>query len=102
MSEVHASLGRSHGDLARQAEKDPLGHQTLQRALAESEIALADALEDIYSAGAETPAAVAEELTRRGVRAPHSLKTEWTAELLGTELTRINASLDAAYNNAAH
>jgi hypothetical protein len=43
---------------------------------------------------------VAEELSRRGVRAPISGGLEWNQDLLEAELTKLNAEFDTAYQRS--
>ncbi|WP_346913780.1 recombinase-like helix-turn-helix domain-containing protein [uncultured Roseibium sp.] len=74
-----------------------LAHQSRGRELTEVEEKLAEALMEIYGAGAADYAAVATALTDRKVVAPISGKTDWTEALLSEELTAINAEFDSAY-----
>ncbi|SMH38294.1 recombinase-like helix-turn-helix domain-containing protein [Maritimibacter sp. HL-12] len=74
-----------------------LAHQCRGRDLTEAEKALASALMDIYGSGTHSFDAVAEALTERGIVAPLSGTSDWTAEKLDAELAGINAALDAAY-----
>ncbi|MGE0627608.1 MAG: recombinase-like helix-turn-helix domain-containing protein [Hyphomicrobiaceae bacterium] len=74
-----------------------LKHQSLSRPITEDETRFARALEAIYIAGVTDFAEVARRLTAEGVVAPISRATEWTPELLQSELATINASLDEAY-----
>jgi len=75
-----------------------LAHQSLGRPLAETELALADALMGIYAQGETDPTAVAAALCERGVVAPSSGKCQWTAQSLEAELQALNKELDAAYS----
>lgn len=74
-----------------------LAHQSLGRPLSEAEGALADALLAIYTEGFTTPEAVAKKLTANQVAVPSSGGVVWTAELLHSELKRLNQDLDEAY-----
>jgi hypothetical protein len=75
----------------------PLAHQTLGRALSEEEWALAGELERIFATGEHDFDAVAAALDKSGVRRPSGEPGGWSAAVLQAELSRINASLDAAY-----
>lgn len=74
-----------------------LAHQCRGRDLSPAEEALADALMEIYTAGALGVEAVAAALAQKGVRSPSSGSTDWTAETLSQELAALNANLDRAY-----
>jgi recombinase-like protein len=74
-----------------------LRHQSLGRPLTADEIALAQALEKVFRAGAKDFEDVARALGRDGVKLPSGASGPWTAAVLEQELVRINASLDAAY-----
>jgi hypothetical protein len=74
-----------------------LPHQSRGRDLTAAEDALAGALMEIYAAGATGPEAVAKGLTERGVVAPGSGSSDWTAESVAEELVALNADLDRAY-----
>ena len=74
-----------------------LTNQSLARPLTEAEMALAAALESIYSGGMHDFAAVAAELQRTRIARPSGSHDAWTAENLKTELAALNASLDACY-----
>jgi hypothetical protein len=74
-----------------------LKHQSLGRALAPEERALADALEAIFRSGTADFEEVARALERDHVKRPSGSQEAWTAAALEQELARINASLDAAY-----
>lgn len=74
-----------------------LAHQSLGRPLQGAERDLARALMEIYAAGATGPEAVAAALTERGVAAPSSGATRWSAESLAAELATLNEDLDQAY-----
>lgn len=76
-----------------------LPHQSLGRVLTDAEEALADALMEIYAAGASGPDAVAAGLAERGVVSPTSGRSDWTAESVTRELATLNADLDAAYQD---
>jgi len=82
---------------ARDTTRPALAHQCRGRELEPREAALAAALMDIYGAGTHDFDAVAAELAARGVEAPRSGRTDWTAGLLNEELAATNAQLDAAY-----
>jgi recombinase-like protein len=75
--------------------------QSLGRDLTPEEIALAQALEEIFATGQHAPAEVAVELQKRGVVPPSGAQTAWSVLLLEEELHRINSSLDAAYRGPA-
>src|SRR5438128_7853073 len=74
-----------------------LMHQSLGRALTPQERALADALEEIFSAGEQDFEEVARALERKGIKRPSGSKGAWSAAVLEQELAAINASLDEAY-----
>jgi len=74
-----------------------LMHQSLGRPLTSDERVLADALEAAFRAGAKDFEAVAQALTRDGIKRPSGTSGPWTAAVLEQELATINASLDAAY-----
>jgi hypothetical protein len=74
-----------------------LGRQSLRRALAPAEIALAQALEAIFATGQHEFSAVVDYLERQQVPRPSGISDPWTVEVLEAELRRINASLDEAY-----
>jgi Recombinase-like helix-turn-helix domain len=74
-----------------------LMHQSLGRPLTPEERALADALEAVFSGGAQDFEEVARALERNGVKRPSGAAGPWTAAVLEQELAAINASLDAAY-----
>lgn len=82
---------------ARDTSRPALAHQSRGRALSEVETALATALMEIMGERVHDFAAVAAELARRGVVAPLSGRRDWDLALLTTELTALNADLDAAY-----
>ena len=82
---------------ARDTSRPALAHQCRGRELQPSEAALADALMEIYGAGAKDFEAVAAELAARRIEAPRSGRTDWTVALLHEELAATNAELDAAY-----
>lgn len=75
-----------------------LPHQSLGRALLPQEEALADALMEIYAAGAIGRNAIAAALTLRGVVSPISGTSDWTADSLAEALAALNSDLDNAYN----
>jgi hypothetical protein len=74
-----------------------LKHQSRARSLTDAELALANALEALYSAGVSEFDEVARSLTARGVTAPQSGRQTWDVATLEAELAAINASLDEAY-----
>lgn len=80
-----------------EAGRPELAHQSLGRPLSDAEDALAGALMEIYAGGAAGAAEVAAALTERGIAAPSSGRTEWTARSVAAELAALNADLDAAY-----
>jgi uncharacterized protein with beta-barrel porin domain len=75
--------------------------QSLGRDLTPAELALAQALENIFVTGQHSLAEVAAELHSRGVAHPSGAQRAWTALVLEEELHRINSSLDAAYRGLA-
>lgn len=74
-----------------------LKYQSRARSLNGAEMALANALEDIYSSGIKDFADVARRLSEQAIVAPASGKTAWDIALLEQELVTLNASLDDAY-----
>ncbi|MBV7396384.1 recombinase-like helix-turn-helix domain-containing protein [Mameliella sediminis] len=82
---------------AHDTSRPALANQCRGRDLEPAEIALAEALMEIYGTGEHDFAKVAEALTTRALPAPKSGRTDWTESLLGEELKAINAELDAAY-----
>ena len=82
---------------ARDTSRPALAHQAQGRPMTEAEAAFAAALMDIYRTGTHDFDAVAAELSRRAVSAPRSGSVEWSVALLESELSGINAELDAAY-----
>jgi hypothetical protein len=74
-----------------------LRNQCRGRDLEPVEMALADALMEVYATVGHDFSKVAEALAERGVVAPKSGGTNWTEALLAQELQAINAELDAAY-----
>lgn len=82
---------------ARDTTRPALAHQSRGRPLEPREEALATALMEIYASGAHDFDRVAAALAGRGVEAPRSGRTDWTAALLRDELAATNAELDAAY-----
>jgi hypothetical protein len=75
--------------------------QSLARDLTPVELALAQALENIFATGKHSLAEVAAELQQRGVAHPSGAHGMWTLPVLEEELHRINSSLDAAYRGQA-
>jgi len=86
-------LSQRASDTSRPA----LAHQCRGREFDARETALADALMKIFGSGEHDFNKVAIALTDSGVVAPRSGRTDWTVELLQTELAETNAQLDAAY-----
>lgn len=80
-----------------EAGRPELAHQSRGRPLSDSEDAFADALMEIYADGAAGAEAVAAALTQRGVAAPSTGRTDWTADSVAAELGALNADLDKAY-----
>ena len=74
-----------------------LAHQSRGRPFTELETALATALEKIFRTGEQDFEAVAHALQRDGVKRPSGASEPWTAAALEQELSQINSSLDAAY-----
>ena len=74
-----------------------LAHQCRGRQLDEKENTLADALMAVYAVGEHDFDAVAQQLKQKGIVAPRSGRTDWTAALLAEELEATNRELDAAY-----
>lgn len=77
--------------------RQELAHQSLGRPLTDQEHAFADALMAIYADGTTDQTDVARALTDRGIVAPLSGHTAWTAEGLEAELQRLNSDLDTAF-----
>ncbi len=77
--------------------QEDLARQSLGRALEDSELALAEALSDIFGTGQHDLAKVAEALQERGVARPSGESGVWSLSVLEEELAAINASLDAAH-----
>ncbi|WP_323035321.1 recombinase-like helix-turn-helix domain-containing protein [Pararhodobacter sp.] len=82
---------------ARDTTRPALAHQSLGRPLTDAENALAAAMMDIMGTGQHDFAKIAAELAARGVVAPISGRTDWDVDLFASELSAINADLDAAY-----
>jgi hypothetical protein len=80
-----------------------LGRQALGRSLTASERDFAAALEAIFHSGEHDLSQVVQLLEAKGVKRPSGSAGAWSLDVLGEELTRINASLDEAYaaNGAA-
>ena len=74
-----------------------LANQTLARALTPEEVALANAMEQIYATGVHDFDQVAAALERDHIKRPSGNSGPWTAAVLHDELKTINASLDEAY-----
>ncbi|NNE80263.1 MAG: hypothetical protein HKN18_08340 [Silicimonas sp.] len=104
MSDQNTAAAKPDAFKARMAEaqaagRPELAHQSLGRALSEDEHALADALMEAYSEGAESQGALAKALTAKGVARPSSGTADWTAKNLGEELKALNTDLDQAYQD---
>lgn len=82
---------------AQDTSRPALAHQSRGRDLTETETALAEAMMEVYGSGVTDAAGLAAGLADKGVIAPISGRSDWTAELLAEELAAINADLDAAY-----
>jgi hypothetical protein len=82
---------------ARDTSRPALAHQSRGRPLGDAEQALATALMEVMGAGTHDFDRVAQALAARGLAAPVSGRTDWSADLLRAELTALNADLDAAY-----
>lgn len=78
------------------AQNPALARQSLGRPLSDAETVLAVELEAIFATGTHDFAAIAAELTRRGITRS-SGTPDWTAGNLEAELKAINESLDQAY-----
>jgi|TARA_A100001391_G_scaffold86805_1_gene57143 hypothetical protein len=82
---------------AKDTTRAELAHQSLGRDLTGSEKALAVALMDIMAAPQHDYAQIAAEMTKRGITAPASGRTDWDTALLEKELSTLNKNLDEAY-----
>nr|WP_319248536.1 recombinase-like helix-turn-helix domain-containing protein [uncultured Celeribacter sp.] len=82
---------------AHDTSRPALAHQSRGRDLTEAETALAEAMMEVYGTGVTGAEALAAGLAEKGVKAPISGRTDWTADLIASELSAINADLDAAY-----
>ncbi|MGP6086387.1 recombinase-like helix-turn-helix domain-containing protein [Antarctobacter jejuensis] len=82
---------------AQDTSRPVLAHQCRGRELEPRETALAEALMEIYGTGTHDYDKVAAALAAKGIEAPRSGRTDWTAALLHEELAATNAQLDAAY-----
>jgi hypothetical protein len=82
---------------AQDTSRPALAHQSRGRALSAEEQALAEALMKIMGQGEQDFAAVAQGLSRLGLRAPISGRADWDIDLLQGELAALNAELDKAY-----
>lgn len=85
---------------ARDTTRPALAHQSRGRAFTDEEQALANAMMEILGGGVSDFAVVAEELSRRGVRAPISGGLEWSLDLLRSELSKLNEEFDTAYQRS--
>ena len=77
-----------------------LATQALRRPLSEPERALAEAMETIFASGEHDFAAVARLLNDRQVARPSGQAGAWSVEVIESELSSINRSLDEAYAGA--
>ncbi|MFT7595423.1 MAG: hypothetical protein ACI8R4_002751 [Paracoccaceae bacterium] len=84
----------SRADLAAQR---PLDTQSRGRPLTEAERGFATALEQVFAQGIHDMSKVAEALAADQVPAPISGGTNWDGRKLAEELSALNASLDAAF-----
>lgn len=82
---------------AADTSRPALAHQCRGRELQPREAAFAAALMEVYAEVGHNWDAVAAMLDDRGVEAPRSGRSDWTAELLHEELAATNTELDAAY-----
>lgn len=87
---------------SEQSDRFPLDVQSRGRALTETEQAFADALEAIFADNIHDMEAVAEALADRSIEAPVAGGTSWTLDLLQTELSAINKSLDDAFDESGY
>ncbi len=78
---------------------DGLDHQGLKRSLSEAEARMAAVMEQIFRDGVTDFEEVASRLQQSGVKPPSGAATAWSADLLLSELTMINQSLDKAYES---
>ena len=97
MSDEKPDAFKARMALAQAEGRPELAHQSLGRALSETEDALADAMMAVYAAGAEDAEALAKGLAEQGVARPSSGTADWTAENLAAELQALNEDFDAAY-----
>lgn len=82
---------------AEQAAQRPLDTQSRGRPLSVAEQDFAVALEQVFAAGIHDMAQVATALAADQVTAPISGGTDWGGNKLAEELSALNASLDAAF-----
>jgi len=87
---------------AQDTSRPALGRQSCGRALTDAEMALAEAMMEIYGTGISDPAGLAAGLVEKGVSAPMTGRSDWTADLLAEELAAINADLDVAYQDSGY
>lgn len=85
---------------AKDTTRPALAHQSRGREFTADEQALANAMMEIMGGGVHDFTALADELGRRGVRAPISGRQEWDLELLEAELTKLNSEFDTAYQRS--
>jgi len=110
MTRRDSEMGNSTGDVFRDkvtafsgsADGQSRARQSLGRAMSSQEEALADALMQIYADGIHDPDAVADSLNQRAVPPMSGKAGTWTAALLHRELQKLNADLDAAYEQNGH
>ncbi len=77
--------------------QEDLSRQSLGRPLESAEIALSEALEDIFGSGQHDMTKVAGELEERRIARPSGNTAPWTLAALEEELAAVNASLDSAH-----
>lgn len=82
---------------AQDTSRPALAWQSLGRKPGGPEIALKDALMQIFATGVHDFGQVAAALAEGAVTAPISGRSDWDEALLAQELAAINADLDAAY-----
>lgn len=87
---------------SEQSDRFPLDVQSRGRALTETEQAFADALEAIFADSIHDMEGVAEALSATSVVAPIAGGTSWTLDLLQSELSAVNESLDKAFDESGY